>query len=351
MRAEGWGFEHLTARERSLLPDNLQRERSDKAAEASAVNVDFFTQLIEHIPTEDQLYSNLNRRKEDEAEPWSAAAYSPPAPVVDIFHPPGIKLDKQHYATFGSICLHLFRDWSEEAADVRNEVYGPIVEQVKRRFPITGNGPPPRVLVPGAALSRLAFELMMAGYDVECNEYSALFVNVVDFLFNVCTEPMSIFPLAHLFADNRHLATQYTKLQVPARMPLAEARAAGRRMRLSAGDFVELYKSSGPAHRKFDCVVTCFFIDTGDHVLDYVETIDDVLEEGGEWINLGPLAYDGSVRLKLSWEELQAVWEGLGYRFDSVTQMYSAYYLQPGVKLSTEQFDSVFSTAVKPRSH
>lgn len=56
---------------------------------------------------------------------------------------------------------------------------------------------------------------------------------------------------------------------------------------------------------QFDCVVTCFFIDTGDHVLDYVETIDDVLEEGGEWINLGPLAYDGSVRLKLSWEELQ----------------------------------------------
>lgn len=51
MRAEGWGFEHLTARERSLLPDNLQRERSDKAAEASAVNVDFFTVRTLYVPT------------------------------------------------------------------------------------------------------------------------------------------------------------------------------------------------------------------------------------------------------------------------------------------------------------
>lgn len=56
---------------------------------------------------------------------------------------------------------------------MRNEVYGPIVEQVKRRFPITGNGPPPRVLVPGAALSRLAFELMMAGL-LPCSSASAL---------------------------------------------------------------------------------------------------------------------------------------------------------------------------------
>ncbi len=40
-----------------------------------------------------------------------------------------------------------------------------------------------------------------------------------------------------------------------------------------------------------------------------------VLEEGGVWINLGPLNYKKELRLKLAWEELQAVWEGMGYTF------------------------------------
>ncbi len=43
-----------------------------------------------------------------------------------------------------------------------------------------------------------------------------------------------------------------------------------------------LYGPGGPARRRFDCVVTCFFIDTCDDLLDYFEAMDAVLEEGGE---------------------------------------------------------------------
>jgi len=50
-----------------------------------------------------------------------------------------------------------------------------------------------------------------------------------------------------------------------------------------AGDFVGLYSfishAKGPAHRKFNCVVTCFFIDTSDELIDYILTIDGLLEE------------------------------------------------------------------------
>lgn len=41
----------------------------------------------------------------------------------------------------------------------------------------------------------------------------------------------------------------------------------------------------------FDCVVTSFFIDTAQNVLEYIEVIADVLKMGGVWINLGPLLY------------------------------------------------------------
>lgn len=40
----------------------------------------------------------------------------------------------------------------------------------------------------------------------------------------------------------------------------------------------------------WDCVATCFFIDTAHNVIEYVETIWKILKPGGVWINLGESA-------------------------------------------------------------
>lgn len=51
-------------------------------------------------------------------------------------------------------------------------------------------------------------------------------------------------------------------------------------MSMCAGEFTEVY--SQPQHAgTFDCVVTCFFIDTAHNVLDYMEVIHDVLKVSG----------------------------------------------------------------------
>ena len=42
---------------------------------------------------------------------------------------------------------------------------------------------------------------------------------------------------------------------------------------------------------QFDCVATCFFIDTAHNLLEYMEVIHAVLRPGGKWVNLGPLLY------------------------------------------------------------
>jgi carnosine N-methyltransferase len=39
----------------------------------------------------------------------------------------------------------------------------------------------------------------------------------------------------------------------------------------------------------WDCVVTCYFIDTAHNVLDYLDTIKHILKPGGLWINYGEL--------------------------------------------------------------
>lgn len=47
-----------------------------------------------------------------------------------------------------------------------------------------------------------------------------------------------------------------------------------------------------PENREaFDCVATCFFIDTAHNVVEYLEIIHACLRPGGYWVNLGPLLY------------------------------------------------------------
>ncbi len=41
----------------------------------------------------------------------------------------------------------------------------------------------------------------------------------------------------------------------------------------------------------FDCVATCFFLDTAHNVLQYLAVISRALAPGGHWVHLGPLLY------------------------------------------------------------
>lgn len=38
---------------------------------------------------------------------------------------------------------------------------------------------------------------------------------------------------------------------------------------------------------EWDCVCTCFFIDTAKNIVEYIEVISNILKPGGIWINLG----------------------------------------------------------------
>ena len=53
-----------------------------------------------------------------------------------------------------------------------------------------------------------------------------------------------------------------------------------------AGEFMEVY---GGKAKEWDCLVTCFFIDTAHNLLDYLTTINKILKPGGLWVNIGPL--------------------------------------------------------------
>lgn len=95
--------------------------------------------------------------------------------------------------------------------------------------------------------------------------------------------------------------------QVPDVNP-STVRANGGRFSMAAGDFQEIYLRNP---HSWDCVASCFFIDTANNILQYLRTISRVLENGGYWVNFGPLLYHfadmrGELSIELSYEELKA---------------------------------------------
>ena len=88
----------------------------------------------------------------------------------------------------------------------------------------------------------------------------------------------------------------------------------------------------------WDCVVTCFFIDTAHNVADYIEVIAKALKEGGTWINLGPLLWhfasnqdphshsvEEEVSIELSLEDVKRLASGYGFRIETERVVNTTY--------------------------
>jgi carnosine N-methyltransferase len=59
-------------------------------------------------------------------------------------------------------------------------------------------------------------------------------------------------------------------------------------MSMVGGEFIEIYSKQ---KESWDCIITCYFIDTAHNIIEYTEVIWNALKPGGVWINLGPLLY------------------------------------------------------------
>ena len=107
-------------------------------------------------------------------------------------------------------------------------------------------------------------------------------------------------------------------------------------MGIAAGEFVNSYgteKEKG----QWDCVMTCFFLDTAVNVLDYLDVIKNILKPGGIWINFGPLEWHWANAPPLQTQEQQGDgrWEtSLELPFDILSKVitggaYNFTYLHP----------------------
>lgn len=203
-----------------------------------------------------------------------------------------------------STIRQLYRDWSAEGAHERASSFSPILAALGRHLPQIPSSQRHhhRVLVPGAGLGRLVFEICAAGYDVEGNEISYHQLLASNYILNSAGDVgmHALFPWALNFSNHHTRSAQLQRVAIPDVHPAATLMAAqaetqsgkpySERMAMTSGDFCVLYRQENYIDA-FDAVATCFFIDTAPNVISYIETILNCLKSGGVWINLGPLLW------------------------------------------------------------
>jgi carnosine N-methyltransferase len=198
-----------------------------------------------------------------------------------------------------STIRQFYRDWSEDgAAETAILTFTVLADLESALESGSTKQAIASVLVPGAGLARLVFDLSLAGYQVEGNEISYHQLLASNWILNhtLQANQFKLFPFATTFTNLRSRSHQLKEVTIPDIHPgtaMAEKLAAGLalgEMSMSAGDFITVY-SALEYSGKFDAVVTVFFIDTAPNLIRYVQTVQNCLNTGGVWINIGPLLW------------------------------------------------------------
>ncbi|KAJ3858737.1 N2227-domain-containing protein [Lentinula novae-zelandiae] len=188
------------------------------------------------------------------------------------------------------------RDWSAEGQEERETSYGPmkdallahfsdIPKEERRNF---------RVLVPGAGLGRLAYDIASLGFACQGNEFSHYMLLASFLILNKTERPNmhTIYPYVHSFSNVPDRTSMLRPIKIPDVEPTLPS---GSVFSLVAGDFEEIYGGESdpnePQAGLWDAVMTCFFIDTAKNIVNYLRIIHKILAPGGVWINLGPLLW------------------------------------------------------------
>ncbi|GAA6003773.1 uncharacterized protein JCM10292_003369 [Rhodotorula paludigena] len=226
------------------------------------------------------------------------------------------------------------RDWTDEGKYERNTTYTPILDALNGAFAnlSASEKAEVRVLVPGAGLGRLAWEIVRAGFSCQANEFSLHMLIASSFILNNCTSPrlFPLHPYLHSFSNIRSRADLLEPCWIPDVDP-SEIAAARGDFSFAAGDFLELY---GDSPGSWDVCVTCFFLDTARNVVQYLETLHGLLKPGGLWINCGPTLWhfenerDAS-SLELPLEDVKVLARQIGFELSDEREVETSYTSNP----------------------
>ena len=250
--------------------------------------------------------------------------------------------------------LKLFiRDWTIEGKKERDLTYQPIIEQIKKYFIDNNNNKNRNILVPGAGLSRLAFEIGKMGFNIDAIEVSYYMIICSDFIFNSNNElyinKYQIQPLIHSFNCLKKEDDPFQVFNFPdENINEVMNNPNFGKINIIPGDFIQSYKNKANC---YDGIITSFFLDTANNIIEFIEIIYNILKKDGIWINVGPLLYhfheiQNEISIELSWEELRKIIAKLGFEIQN-ENIIDSTYSSVEERLKTTIYSCIFFTAIK----
>ena len=241
-----------------------------------------------------------------------------------------------------AVFMYISRDWTAERKDEREKSYIPIINMVQKFLK-----PGTNILIPGAGLLRLGYELSKFGYNIDANDYYFYNVILCDYIFNYSKKNQFCFqPLIRSFSNFLTEDDVFRKFSFPDEDINLDGKG---KMKMLCGDFTKLYDD---VSNYYDCVITCFFIDTAKNVIEYIEIIERVLKKGGIWINFGPLSYhwigyENIPSIELPYDILKQVIQNYGFEFLNEETNKTGIYCEMENSMKNDFFNCVFFTARK----
>lgn len=116
----------------------------------------------------------------------------------------------------------------------------------------------------------------------------------------------------------------------------------------AAGDFLEIATEQKD---EWDAVVTCFFLDTANNIVSYLEAIFSILKPGSYWINIGPLLYHYSdsaeLSLELTLDQVLYAAKSIGFEIIESKTVQTRYAAKKSAMMNI-LYDAEFWVARKP---
>lgn len=221
-----------------------------------------------------------------------------------------IKNDNYYVAPLSSITEslnHLVRDYNTEY--FQNEVK-PLVEYISKQIDSVSPSVEANVIVPGSGAGRIAYEISQKTtkskvYSIEMNSLmyalnSAVFKSA---------DVLKISPYVLDFSNHLNLENQTKSFEIA-----TKDFQKPENLELICDNFLKFV----PVNKNNDrdvIVVTAFFMDTAENILEYMEKIESLKKyyRNIHWINIGPLKYGTRPKVVLTSEEWTQIRKNRGW--------------------------------------
>uniref|UniRef100_A0AC34FCM3 Carnosine N-methyltransferase n=1 Tax=Panagrolaimus sp. ES5 TaxID=591445 RepID=A0AC34FCM3_9BILA len=248
-------------------------------------------------------------------------ALGPDNPIVQAsqIHQPRLP-DDDRMSKVRSLFKQIVRDWSSEGAEERATCYSRVIRGLEERFPDADKRHDIQILVPGAGLSRLAWDISRLGFSTLANEFDFSMIVMANYLLNskLKQNSLSIYPYVVDRLNSWTYEDQVRKITVPdIDMSSNQLLTRKNTFGFAMGDFLEVFSDG----EQFDAVVSVFFLDTAKNPIAYIRAMYNLLKPGGIWLNFGPLLYHyadmpENDSVEIPFEKLLETIEKIGFRIE-----------------------------------